>query len=123
MTATRARPSARRRTAPPSAYKLIMDYEQSLIEAVEATIAAGLAEARATPVIGERVAAAWREPLMVVAADELSRDLQARAGKQERPRSRLAMLRRRLAPYATLVAAAAASVSEQPSSPGFIAAD
>lgn len=123
MTATGARPSARRRISPPSAYGLIMDYEQSLVEAVEATIAAGLAKARTTPVIGERVAAAWREPLMVVAADELSRDLQARADRRERPRARLAPLRRRLAPYASLVAAAAASASEQPPAHGFIAAD
>ena len=111
-----------RRTQPPSAFALTMDFEQTLIEAVEATIAAGLEQARATPAVGERVAAAWRDALLFAAADELSTQMAAQADRGRRTGAFGTALRRAMAPYAALVAAAAETEGRR--GPGeFLAAD
>ena len=121
MTALATQPRTRR-TQAPSAFALTMDFEQTLIEAVEATIAAGLEQARATPAVGERVATAWRDALMFAAADELSTQMVAQADRSRRTGAYGTALRRALAPYAALVATAAETEGRR--GPGeFLAAD
>lgn len=90
-----------------SAYGLLMRYEHALAGAVEATIAEGLRRSRATVEARARAAAAWRDPLTMVAAEELSRRLARQARQGGRATVSLSALRRALRPYADLVAVAA----------------
>jgi hypothetical protein len=102
------RPSSPRHRAqwPGSAYGLLMNYELALTEAVAATIALGLRSARADAAARERVVAAWRDPLTMVAAEFLA-DRLADQALQGRSTVSLAALKRALRPYANLVAVAA----------------
>jgi hypothetical protein len=83
-----------------------MNYELALTDAVEATIALGLRSARADATAREWVAAAWRDPLTMVAAEFLAERLADQA-LQGRSTVSLSALKRALRPYANLVAVAA----------------
>jgi hypothetical protein len=112
----------RRRPGQVSSYHLLMNYEQALADTVESIIAAGLSRTRASAEVRQQVADAWREPLLIVTAEELSRRLAHQATRGPRARVSPAALRRAVAPYATLVATAARTVAaRQPDA--FMAAD
>jgi hypothetical protein len=121
MTATLVHDQAHQK-APRSAYSLLMNYERSIADAVEATIERGLRESRATVEARQRAAFAWREPLTVVAAEELSRRLATQAVHGTRSAVSPSSLTRALRPYAALVGASARA--EMPrQTPEFVAAD
>lgn len=116
------RPMQRNTRSRLSAHGLLMQYEEAVSTAVEATLNEGLRLSRATVAARQRAAEAWREPLTIVAAEELSRRLALQAGRGPRVAIRSAALRRALAPYAALVATAARTeMARQPHE--FIAAD
>lgn len=98
---------ARRSQRTPSAYGLLMNYEQALQDAVEATIVEGLRLSRATVAARTRAADAWRDPLTFIAAEEFSHQLAEQAARGDGVSLSPSSLRRALRPYAALVATAA----------------
>jgi hypothetical protein len=122
MTDMRAQRTSGPGRGQPSAYGLLMNYERALTDAVEATIARGLRRSRATVDARAKAAAAWREPLTIIAAEELSRRLAAQASRGTRSAVSPSSLARALSPYAALVAVAAQTeMAHQPHE--FVAAD
>lgn len=122
MSTTSQRRSRRRSAQQSTAYGLMMQFERTIAETVEAVIRRGLRQSQADLAARERASAAWREPLQLLAAEELSRR-HAHAVSDKRPVALSpAALRRSLMPYSSLVAVAARKEMERHPSI-FMAAD
>lgn len=122
MTTTLIRQRSWQRRKSQSAYGLLMDYEQALAGAVEATLAEGLAQVQVSAEAAKRAANTWRDLLTIIAAEELSRRLSSAAAKGMAARISVATVARALKPYAALVAEAAEAEMAHPSDT-FMAAD
>ena len=108
------------RAAP--AVDLLGRYERTIADAVEATLQEGLRGSYALPEARERVAEAWREPLAIVAAEELSRQLARKAAVGASGDCHPAGLRRAMRAYVPLIAVAARTENGS-LMPAFFAAD
>lgn len=105
-----------------SAPELIARYERAIHDAVEATLILGLQASHASAATRERVAATWREPLTIVAAEALSHQLAGKAAGGRGAGCDPSGLRRIMRVYAPLVTTAACA--EQMAEPSdFVAAD